>query len=124
MRNIWGSGRLVKPYHPWRLALAAASLDQLSDGRLMLGVGLGVGSDFGRFGDDASTAERARRYDEALEVLQLLWTGQPVTFVGEFFRLDDVTLWSCLARSLGSRRWSRAGGRTSGPSVALVVGTE
>lgn len=79
-------------YQPWRLALAAASLDQLSEGRLMLGVGLGVGDDFRRFGDDSSPRDRARRYDEALEVMELLWSGEPVSFEGEFFRLDDVTL--------------------------------
>lgn len=79
-------------YQPWRLALAAASLDQLSQGRLMLGVGLGVGADFGRFGDDSSPRDRARRYDEALEVIALLWSGERVSFEGEFFRLDDVTL--------------------------------
>lgn len=79
-------------YQPWRLALAAASLDQLSDGRVMLGVGLGIDSDFGQFGDDAPPRERARRYDEALEVIKLLWTGEPVNFAGEFFRLDDVVL--------------------------------
>lgn len=77
---------------PWRLAHATASLDQLSGGRVMLGVGLGVGSDFTRFGDDSSPRERARRYDEALEVVALLWAGGPVTFAGEFFHLDDVTL--------------------------------
>lgn len=79
-------------YQPWRLALAAASLDQLSEGRLMLGVGLGVGADFSRFGDDSPSGDRARRYDEALAVMELLWSGEPVSFDGEFFRLDDVTL--------------------------------
>ena len=79
-------------YQPWRLALAASSLDQLSNGRVMLGVGLGLGSDFGQFGDEASPGDRARRYDEALEVIQLLWSGEPVTFLGEFFRLEGVTL--------------------------------
>lgn len=79
-------------YTPWRLALATATLDQLSGGRLLLGVGLGVGSDFDRFGDETTPRERARRYDEALEVMALLWSGEPVTFAGEFFHLDDVTL--------------------------------
>lgn len=79
-------------YKPWRLALATASLDQLSDGRLLLGVGLGVGRDYDRFGDEATPRERARRYDEALEVMTLLWSGEAVTFDGEFFRLDDVKL--------------------------------
>lgn len=79
-------------YRPWRLALATASLDQLSDGRLLLGVGLGVGRDYDRFGDEATPRERARQYDEALEVMTLLWSGEPVSFDGEFYRLDDVTL--------------------------------
>jgi len=79
-------------YEPWRLAHATASLDQLSGGRVMLGVGLGVGPDFSRFGDDSSPSDRARRYDEALEVMALLWSGEPVTFDGEYFQLDDVTL--------------------------------
>ncbi len=77
---------------PWRLAHATASLDQLSGGRVMLGVGLGVGPDFTRFGDDAAPRDRARRYDEALEVMTLLWSGEPVTFDGEFFHLDEATL--------------------------------
>ncbi len=79
-------------YEPWRLAHAAASLDQLSGGRVMLGVGLGVGADFSRFGDDSPPTERARRYDEALELMTLLWSGEPVNFDGEFFKVDDVTL--------------------------------
>jgi Luciferase-like monooxygenase len=79
-------------YAPWRLALAAASLDQLSGGRLLLGVGLGVGKDFDQFGDDTTPRERARRYDESLHVMSLLWSGESVTFDGEFFHLDDVTL--------------------------------
>lgn len=79
-------------YAPWRLAHAAASVDQLSGGRLMLGVGLGVGRDFDRFGDEASPRARARRYDEALELMSLLWTGERVEFEGEFYRVDGVTL--------------------------------
>lgn len=79
-------------YAPWRLAHALASLDQLSQGRVMLGVGLGVGDDFARFGDQSTPRDRGRKYDEALEVMTRLWSGEPVTFEGEFFRLDQVTL--------------------------------
>lgn len=79
-------------YVPWRLAHAVASVDQLSGGRVMLGVGLGVGSDFDRFGDERSPRERAQMYDEALEVMVALWSGEPVTFNGVYFQLDEVTL--------------------------------
>lgn len=88
--GTWITAPATQP--PWRLAQAVATLDQLSGGRMLLGVGLGVGRDFSRFGDDATSRERARRYDEALDVITRLWSGDPVTFEGEFFRLDEVTL--------------------------------
>ncbi len=77
---------------PWRLAQALASLDRLSGGRVLLGTGLGVGDDFSKFGDDLSPAARARKYDESLDLMARFWTGQPVTFDGEFYQVKDVTL--------------------------------
>lgn len=88
--GTWITAPATQP--PWRLAHAVASLDQLSGGRVMLGVGLGVGDDFDRFGDRSAQRARARKYDEALEVMTQLWSGEPVTFDGEFFQLDEVTL--------------------------------
>lgn len=88
--GTWITAPATQP--PWRLAQAVASLDQLSEGRIMLGVGLGVDDDFTRFGVDSPPRDRARRYDEAMEVMTQLWSGEPVTFEGEFFQLDDVTL--------------------------------
>ena len=88
--GTWITAPATQP--PWRLAQTVATLDQLSNGRMMLGVGLGTGDDFDRFGDTATPRERARRYDEALEVVTRLWTGEPVTFDGEFFQLQEVTL--------------------------------
>lgn len=79
-------------YTPWRLAHAVASVDQLSGGRVMLGVGLGVGGDYDRFGDDTNARDRAGRYDEALDLMTQLWSGEPVTFDGEHYRLENVTL--------------------------------
>lgn len=88
--GTWITPPATRP--PWRLAQAVASLDQISEGRVMLGVGLGVGDEYTLFGDESAPRDRARRYDEALEIVSRLWSGEPVTFDGEFFHLDEVTL--------------------------------
>lgn len=59
---------------------------------MLLGTGLGVGEDFSKFGVELSPAARARKYDEALDLMARLWMGEPISFEGEFYRVDDVTL--------------------------------
>src|SRR5207302_10811003 len=56
---------------PWKLAREVVSLDQLSRGRVIFGVGLGTppGAEFECFGEDPSDQVRARKLDEALAVL-------------------------------------------------------
>lgn len=79
--------------HPVPVALQAAQLDQLSEGRLVLGVGIG-GEDpheFWSCGVDPRT--RGARADEALQVLRRLWTEDGVTFEGKHFQLDEVTVY-------------------------------
>ncbi|MCH8994213.1 MAG: LLM class flavin-dependent oxidoreductase, partial [Chloroflexi bacterium] len=76
--------------HPTPVALQCAMLDQLSLGRLVLGVGIG-GEDANEWwacGIDPKT--RARRTDEALEILRSLWTQEETTFQGKYFQLDKV----------------------------------
>ncbi len=78
--------------HPLEVALQCAMLDQLSDGRFSLGVGVG-GEDPGEFealGIDPRT--RGRRTDEALRVLRQAWSEEPVTFHGRHFRIDGVQM--------------------------------
>lgn len=78
--------------HPVPVALQAAQLDQLSLGRLVLGVGIG-GEDpheFESCGVDPRT--RGRRCDESLAVLRRLWTEDEVSFAGRHFVLDAVTV--------------------------------
>jgi len=78
--------------HPTPVALQCAMVDQLSRGRLVLGVGIG-GEDPGEWwacGVDPKT--RARRTDEALQVLRSLWTQEETTFEGKYFRLDRVRM--------------------------------
>ncbi len=78
--------------HPTPVALQCAMLDQLSNGRLVLGVGIG-GEDANEWwacGIDPKT--RARRTDEALEILRSLWTQEETTFQGKYFQLDKVRM--------------------------------
>jgi len=78
---------------PAKLARETASLDRLSDGRLILGVGLGWPSeaDFGWFGDEVDLARRGAMVDESLAILEGLWRGEPFTFVGEHYRVGEAT---------------------------------
>ena len=78
--------------HPTPVALQCAMLDQLSHGRFVLGVGIG-GEDANEWwacGIDPKT--RARRTDEALEILRSLWTQEETTFQGKYFQLDKVRM--------------------------------
>jgi alkanesulfonate monooxygenase SsuD/methylene tetrahydromethanopterin reductase-like flavin-dependent oxidoreductase (luciferase family) len=88
-------GPMVTPLarrRPWKVARETVTLDRLSGGRLVLGVGLGEpGSDeFGSFGEPADPVVRAAMLDEALEVLTRLWSGETVSFSGRHYRVDQV----------------------------------
>lgn len=78
---------------PWKVAREALTLDHLSEGRFILGVGLGVGTspDFAKLGEVTDNKQRAKQLDEALEVIVGLWSGQPFSYQGECFQVQDVT---------------------------------
>lgn len=87
-------GTLVTPLarrRPWKLARETVSIDHMSNGRLILGVGLGVPRDFEAFGEEASSRIRAEKMDEALDVLAGLWTGEPFSYSGKHYQLAEVT---------------------------------
>ena len=78
---------------PWKLARELVTLDHLSGGRMILGVGLGDSADlsFTRFGEIANARERANAVDESLEILAGLWTGEPFSYHGDHFDVEEVT---------------------------------
>src|SRR6266511_396229 len=83
---------------PWNVAREAAGIDQLSGGRMILGVGLGdtgeavgVDASFVRFGEEKVARTRGEMLDEALEIVGGLWSGQPFSFQSKHFVVDDVT---------------------------------
>jgi probable F420-dependent oxidoreductase len=88
-----GTGILLLPLrHPSLVAKQAASLDYLSGGRLVLGVGVGGEGekDFEAVG--VPIAERGARTNESIRVMKTLWTQSPATFEGRFYRFADVSI--------------------------------
>jgi probable F420-dependent oxidoreductase len=81
--------------HPVITAQSLASLDGLSGGRLIAGLGTGwTEREFRMTGmpfPDIGT--RLRMLDEALTCMRSLWTNEETTFAGEFYRLHDCILW-------------------------------
>ena len=90
-------GPLVTPVarrRPAKLAREVATLDVLTGGRLVFGAGLGapLEDEFGAFGDTTDPRVLAERLDEGLAALDLLLTGEPVSYQGKHLTLDDVRL--------------------------------
>jgi alkanesulfonate monooxygenase SsuD/methylene tetrahydromethanopterin reductase-like flavin-dependent oxidoreductase (luciferase family) len=88
-------GVLVTPLarrRPWKVARETASLDVLSEGRLVVGAGLGARGDaeFAAFGDEADPRVRAERLDEGLDILTGLWSGEPFSYEGRHHRIEET----------------------------------
>lgn len=91
-RLLLGTGVVLTPFHhPLRLAEDAAVVDQISEGRLLLGLGLGWREEeFRMWG--FPVAERVRRTTETVEILRKAWTGERFSHEGKIFRFDDVVI--------------------------------
>lgn len=87
-----GSAVLLTPLrNPVQLAKSVATLDQLSGGRLIVGVGLGADpSVYPAFG--LSPQGRVRRFVEGVSLMKRLWSDATVTFDGEFWKLKGVAM--------------------------------
>jgi alkanesulfonate monooxygenase SsuD/methylene tetrahydromethanopterin reductase-like flavin-dependent oxidoreductase (luciferase family) len=78
---------------PAKVARETVTLDVLTGGRLTVGAGLGsLAAEFTAFGESADPRVRAARLDESLHLLDAFWSGQPVTFHGEYLTAADVTM--------------------------------
>lgn len=72
---------------PWQVAQDVATLDRLSGGRVIVGAGLGNADDYDAYGTPSDPPSLGDRLDESLEVIDALWTGDPVDHDGEHFTL-------------------------------------
>jgi probable F420-dependent oxidoreductase len=96
-----GTGVMLTPFHdPLRLAEDAAVVDQISEGRLILGLGLGWREEeFRMFG--VPVGERVRRTTETVEILRRAWTGDRFTHRGRVFDYDRVVVTPAPAQGAG-----------------------
>jgi probable F420-dependent oxidoreductase len=82
---------LIAQRNPIDLAKALSSVDVLSNGRLMVGVGLGAGTrHYPAYG--ISPEGRVSRFRENLDIMQRLWTEDKVSFSGRFAHLDNIPM--------------------------------
>jgi probable F420-dependent oxidoreductase len=86
-----GASVIVLPVqHPVRVAHQWATLDYISHGRAILGIGIGREHHYRQF--DVLQQSRVPRFREQVELIRELWTGQTVTHRGRFYQLDDAMM--------------------------------
>ena len=76
---------------PWKVARETVSIDRLSEGRLILGVGIGGGEwEWGDLGEQTDLKERGAMLDESLSILVGLWSGEPFQYEGQYFHVKST----------------------------------
>jgi alkanesulfonate monooxygenase SsuD/methylene tetrahydromethanopterin reductase-like flavin-dependent oxidoreductase (luciferase family) len=88
-------GPMVTPIprrRPWKLARELTTLDMLSGGRVIFGVGIGGDwfGDYSKFGEPPDDKSHGEMLDEGLAVIDGLWSGEPFSFEGKHYRIDEV----------------------------------
>ncbi len=82
---------LINMRNPITVARGLATIDQLSKGRLIVGVALGASTGvYGAYG--LNSERRVARFNETLEYIKKLWTEDDLTFEGQFFQIKNANL--------------------------------
>ena len=127
---------LLPLHHPVRVAEDAITLDLVSKGRVVLGVGIGYqAADFSAFA--VPMEHRVTLFEESVEILRLCWAGERFSFRGKHYTLEDVQitprpfqrpgppLWFGASVPAAARRAGRlADGFVGTPSTSLENATE
>lgn len=99
-------------YHPGLIAQAAATVDRMSGGRFILGVGTGENINEGPLGFEfPGYKERIERMEEALAIMHRLFGGEKLDFEGKYYTCDKARLYSPPIRPVPI--WMAAGGPQS-----------
>jgi probable F420-dependent oxidoreductase len=86
-----GVSMLVLPtYHPVHVAHQVATLDHLSEGRAILGVGLGRVEDYDAF--QVPSSRRIARFSESVELIRALWASPETSYQGDMYQAHELTL--------------------------------
>ena len=86
-----GVSVMVLPlHHPIHVAHQVATLDYLSNGRAILGAGLGRDHHYQQF--EVPRERRVRRFRESVELIKALWTESEVSYHGDIYQLEDGTM--------------------------------
>ena len=88
-------GTMITPLsrrRPWKVARETVTLDHLSNGRLVLPVGLGTVEDGGymNVGEELDRKKRAEMLDESLAIIEGLWSGEPFAFQGKHYDVKEM----------------------------------
>ncbi len=132
-RLTLGTGVYLLPLrHPGPVAKQVATLDHLTEGRLIFGVGVG-----GEFPKEYEVCgipvkERGARLTEGIEVLRKLWTGEAVSHAGRFYPFEDIPMQPPPRQAGGPPIWCggrsdaalRRAGRQADGWIAYVVTPE
>ena len=84
---------------PWQVARDIATLDRLSNGRVIFGAGLGKRADYEKVGIPFDPKTIGEKYDESLEIIGRLWAGERVSFKGKHYQIEDVAILPTPAQS-------------------------
>ena len=130
--NVGTSVILLPLHNPVHLAEDVITLDLVSKGRIILGVGLGYQeADFRAF--EVPVRQRVGRFEEGVEIIRHCWSGEPFSFHGDYHQLENLhirpspfqqpapPLWIGASSAPGARRAGRmADGFVAGPSTDLA----
>jgi alkanesulfonate monooxygenase SsuD/methylene tetrahydromethanopterin reductase-like flavin-dependent oxidoreductase (luciferase family) len=111
--------------HPLVLAHAVATVDRVSEGRLVLGVGIAGDTPATRKEFESAGVpfdQRAGRCVEALEICRALWKGHGVKYQGRYWSLDDVSVGPTPHRPAGPPIWWGGSGATAHREAARSQG--
>jgi alkanesulfonate monooxygenase SsuD/methylene tetrahydromethanopterin reductase-like flavin-dependent oxidoreductase (luciferase family) len=91
-RILLGTDIIVLPfYHPVRVAEDAAMLDIMSAGRFILGAAIGYKPDeFALY--QVPMEKRGARFEEAIQLIRLLWTAEEVDFSGQYYQVRNLKI--------------------------------